>query len=84
AKLKPLNALPSFLNKVTEALNQFAQAIAYASKKIEDASVRSAGQAGTQPAEGEKNTNQATISQLFQRKPTKDANLNRQQSILKL
>ncbi|GJZ76046.1 hypothetical protein Tco_0640511 [Tanacetum coccineum] len=60
AKLKTLDALPSLLNKVTNALNQFAQAIA--SKKTGDTSVPSAGQAGTQPAEGEKNTNQATIS----------------------
>ncbi|GKA57845.1 hypothetical protein Tco_0757033 [Tanacetum coccineum] len=51
----------SLLHKVTNALNQFAQAIA--SKKTEDDSVSSAGQAGTQPAEGKKNTNQATISQ---------------------
>ncbi|GJY30744.1 hypothetical protein Tco_0414239 [Tanacetum coccineum] len=62
AKLKTLDALPSLLNKVTNALNQFAQAIA--SKKTRDTSVPSAGQAGTQPAEGEKNTNQATISHL--------------------
>ncbi|GJX15535.1 hypothetical protein Tco_0216367 [Tanacetum coccineum] len=50
-----------------------------ASKKI-DASVPSAGQAGTQLAKGEKNTNQTTISQLIQRKATKNANLNKQQS----
>ncbi|GJW43679.1 hypothetical protein Tco_0072478 [Tanacetum coccineum] len=61
AKLKTLDALPSLLNKVTNALNQFAQAIA--SKKTKDTSIPSAGQAGTQPAEGEKNTNQTTISQ---------------------
>ncbi|GJW75815.1 hypothetical protein Tco_0135185 [Tanacetum coccineum] len=60
AKLKTLDALPSLLHKVTNALNQFAQAIA--SKKIKDNSVTSAGQVGTQPAKGEKNTNQATIS----------------------
>ncbi|GJU40522.1 hypothetical protein Tco_1193479 [Tanacetum coccineum] len=41
AKLKTLDALPSLLNKVTNALNQFAQAIT--SKKIEDASVPLAG-----------------------------------------
>ncbi|GJR85189.1 pleiotropic drug resistance protein 1-like protein [Tanacetum coccineum] len=55
AKLKTLDALPSLLNKVTNALNQFAQAIT--SKKTGGDSVPSAGQAGTQPAEGEKNTN---------------------------
>ncbi|GJX39369.1 retrovirus-related pol polyprotein from transposon TNT 1-94 [Tanacetum coccineum] len=64
AKLKTVDALPSLLNKVTNALNQFAHAIA--SKKTKDASVPSAGQAGTQPAEGEKNTNQTTISYSFQ------------------
>ncbi|GJZ74908.1 hypothetical protein Tco_0639373 [Tanacetum coccineum] len=62
AKLKTLDALLSLLNKVTEALNLFAQAIASVSKKTEDASVPSADQASTQPAKGEKNTNQATIS----------------------
>nr|GFC48598.1 hypothetical protein [Tanacetum cinerariifolium] len=60
AKLKTLDALPSLFYKVTNALNQFAQAIA--SKKTEDDSVPLAGQAGTQPAGEEKNTNQATIS----------------------
>ncbi|GJT16988.1 hypothetical protein Tco_0875694 [Tanacetum coccineum] len=62
AKLKTLDVLPSLLNKVTEALNQFSHAIALASKKTKDISVPSAGQAGTQPAKGEKNTNLATIS----------------------
>ncbi|GKB29507.1 hypothetical protein Tco_0868908, partial [Tanacetum coccineum] len=81
AKLKTLDALPSFLNKVTEALNHFAQAIASASKKTEDVSVPSAGQAGTQPVEREKNANQTTISQLFQRKTAKDISLNKQLSI---
>ncbi|GJU55301.1 hypothetical protein Tco_1229015 [Tanacetum coccineum] len=80
AKLKTLDALPSLVNKVTDALNQFAQAIASALMKTKDASVFSAGQAGTQPAEGEKNTDQATISQLFQRRATKDVNLTKQQS----
>ncbi|GJU64212.1 hypothetical protein Tco_1246047 [Tanacetum coccineum] len=60
AKLKILDALPSLLHKVTNALNHFAQAIA--SKKTKDNSVPSTGQASTQPAEGEKNTNQASIS----------------------
>ncbi|GKF85854.1 hypothetical protein Tco_0253681, partial [Tanacetum coccineum] len=44
----------------TNALNQFAQAIA--SKKTDDESVPSAGPTGTQPVEEEKNTNQAIIS----------------------
>nr|GEW78629.1 hypothetical protein [Tanacetum cinerariifolium] len=60
AKLKTLNSLPNLLNKVTNALNQFDQAIT--SKKTRDGSVSSAGQPGTQPAEGKKNTIQATIS----------------------
>nr|GFA02483.1 hypothetical protein [Tanacetum cinerariifolium] len=60
AKLKILDALPSLLHKVTNALNQFTQAIV--SKKTKDNSVPLAGQAGTQPAEGEKNTIQATTS----------------------
>ncbi|GJW77645.1 hypothetical protein Tco_0139327 [Tanacetum coccineum] len=60
AKLKTLDALPSLLNKVTNALNRFTQAIA--SKKTEDASVPSVGPVITQLAEGEKNTNQTTIS----------------------
>ncbi|GJX73505.1 hypothetical protein Tco_0312100 [Tanacetum coccineum] len=76
AKLKTLDAPLSLLNKVTNALNQFAQAIT--SKKTRGDSVPLAGQAGTQPAEGEKNTNQATISQLFQRRAEKE-NLNKQQ-----
>ncbi|GJU91216.1 hypothetical protein Tco_1303639 [Tanacetum coccineum] len=80
AKLKTLDALPSLLNKFTKTLNQFAQAIA--SNKTKDTSVPSAGQASTKPVEGEKNTNQATISQLFQRKAIKDAILNKHQSIL--
>ncbi|GKG58395.1 hypothetical protein Tco_0592174, partial [Tanacetum coccineum] len=40
AKLKTLDALPSLLNKVTNALNRFAQAIT--SKKIKGDSVSSA------------------------------------------
>ncbi|GKF74155.1 hypothetical protein Tco_0220487, partial [Tanacetum coccineum] len=45
AKLKTLDALPSLLSNVTNALDHFAQAIAL--KKTEDASVPSAGQDGT-------------------------------------
>ncbi|GJU13163.1 hypothetical protein Tco_1135559 [Tanacetum coccineum] len=60
AKLKTLDALLSLLSKVTNALNQFAQAIT--SKKTGDDSVPSAGQAGTQLVEGENNINQATFS----------------------
>ncbi|GKE14326.1 hypothetical protein Tco_1421903 [Tanacetum coccineum] len=77
SQVAELKTLP-LLNKVTNALNRFAQAIA--SKTTGDISVPSAGQAGTKPTEGEKNTNQATISQLFQRKSVKNANLTKQQS----
>ncbi|GJS18224.1 hypothetical protein Tco_0412696 [Tanacetum coccineum] len=65
AKLKTLDALPGLLLNVTKALNKFAQVLDSASSKAVDQSVPSAGQADTMPAEGEKNTNQATISQLF-------------------
>ncbi|GJV86208.1 hypothetical protein Tco_1530146 [Tanacetum coccineum] len=61
-KLKTLDALPSLLNKVTEALDKFAQVIYSESQMIGDTSVPSAVQAGTQPTKGEKNTNQVTIS----------------------
>ncbi|GKA28941.1 hypothetical protein Tco_0715186 [Tanacetum coccineum] len=82
AKLKTLDALPSLLLNVTKALNKFAQVLDSASSKVRDQSVPSAGQANTMPAEGENNTNQATISQLFQRRAKKNAkkeNLNNQQ-----
>ncbi|GJQ99384.1 hypothetical protein Tco_0522369 [Tanacetum coccineum] len=52
AKTKTLDALSSLLNKVTEAFNKFAQVFASASQNTRDTSVPSAGQAGTQPAEG--------------------------------
>ncbi|GJV25661.1 integrase, catalytic region, zinc finger, CCHC-type containing protein [Tanacetum coccineum] len=73
--------LEGLLLNVIKALNKFAQVLDYASSKSEDQSVPSAGQADTMPAEGEKNTNQATISQLFQRRAEKNAekeNLNSQ------
>ncbi|GJS30911.1 hypothetical protein Tco_0491531 [Tanacetum coccineum] len=53
---------------------------AITSQKTKDGSIPSTGQASTQPAEGETNSNQATISQLFQRKATKNANLTKRQS----
>ncbi|GJS09459.1 hypothetical protein Tco_0366255 [Tanacetum coccineum] len=62
AKIKTLDDFPSLLNKVTEALNKCAQVIESASKKNKDTGVPSAGQAGSHPAEGEKNTQQVTIS----------------------
>ncbi|GKC63050.1 hypothetical protein Tco_1095648 [Tanacetum coccineum] len=80
AKLKTLDALPCLLLNVTKALNKFSQVLDFASSKAGDQSVPSAGQANTRPAEGEKDTNQATISQLFQRRAEKSAekdNLNK-------
>nr|GEU66174.1 hypothetical protein [Tanacetum cinerariifolium] len=62
AKLKSLDALLSLLLKVTKALNKFAQVLDSASSKAGDQIVPSVGLADTMPAEGEKNTNQATIS----------------------
>ncbi|GJY92157.1 hypothetical protein Tco_0507939 [Tanacetum coccineum] len=81
SKLKVLDALQSHLNKVTEALNKFATAIRLASNITSDQSVPLAGQADTHPTEGKKNTQQATITQLFQRRIEKvaaRANLNKQ------
>ncbi|GJW41084.1 hypothetical protein Tco_0066929 [Tanacetum coccineum] len=63
-KLKTLDALPSLLNKVTDTLNKFSHIMENASHKSGDKGVPSAGQCVPSPAEGEKNTNQATISQL--------------------
>ncbi|GJY86045.1 hypothetical protein Tco_0500071, partial [Tanacetum coccineum] len=65
AKLNTLDALPSLLLNVTKALNKFTQVLDSTSSKAGDQSVPSAGQADTMPVEGEKNTNQASISQLF-------------------
>ncbi|GKB41208.1 hypothetical protein Tco_0886150 [Tanacetum coccineum] len=62
AKLKTLDVLLSLLNKVTDTLNRFAHIMENASPKAGDKGVPLAGQAGASPAEGEKNTNQATIS----------------------
>ncbi|GJR20709.1 hypothetical protein Tco_0969236 [Tanacetum coccineum] len=82
AKLKTMDALPGLLLNVTKALNKFAQVFDSASSKAGEQGVPSTGQADTMPAEGEKNTNQATISQLFQRRAEKNAerkNLNKPQ-----
>ncbi|GJY39314.1 hypothetical protein Tco_0425678 [Tanacetum coccineum] len=81
SKLKILDALLSLLNKVTEALDRFVQAIESASLKTNDNSVPLAGQASTHPAKGEKNTQHAIITYLFQRRSEKDAtraNLNKE------
>nr|GEU90181.1 retrotransposon protein, putative, unclassified [Tanacetum cinerariifolium] len=57
ANLKTLDALPSLLNKVTEALTKSAQVIESVSKKTEDSGVPSAGQDGSHPAEGKRTSN---------------------------
>ncbi|GJW71993.1 hypothetical protein Tco_1208256 [Tanacetum coccineum] len=58
---------------VTDTLNRFADTLQNASSRAGTISVPSADKVGTSPAKGEKNTNQPTISQLFQRKMSKDA-----------
>ncbi|GJW36180.1 hypothetical protein Tco_0059100 [Tanacetum coccineum] len=82
AKLKTLDALLSLLLNVKKSLNKFARVLDSASSKAIYQGVPSASQVNTMPAEGEKNTNQTTISQLFQRRAEKNAekeNLNNQQ-----
>ncbi|GKD70078.1 hypothetical protein Tco_1324168, partial [Tanacetum coccineum] len=66
------------LSHAPKALNKFAQVLVSTSSKARDKSVPSAGQADTMPAEREKNTNQATISYLFQRRAGK-VNMNKTQ-----
>ncbi|GJS91786.1 hypothetical protein Tco_0774422 [Tanacetum coccineum] len=81
SKIKTLDAIPILFNKLTEALDRFAQAVQDASQKAGDQGVPSAVQAGTHPAEGEKNTRQVTITHLFKQRTKKDvekANLNKQ------
>nr|GEU46394.1 hypothetical protein [Tanacetum cinerariifolium] len=74
AKLKTLDDLPSLFLNVTRAMDRFAHVLESTSLKARDESVpTSAGQADIMPAKGEKDTNQATISQLFQRRAEKDA-----------
>ncbi|GKE42902.1 hypothetical protein Tco_1470186, partial [Tanacetum coccineum] len=67
---------------LVEFLSLPVQVFDSASSKAGEQGVPSAGQADTMPAEGEKNTNQATISQLFQRRAEKNTerkNLNKPQ-----
>ncbi|GKD92921.1 hypothetical protein Tco_1372758, partial [Tanacetum coccineum] len=70
-KIETLDALPSLLNKVIEALNKFAQVIKSTLKKAGDHCVPSAGQANIKPVEGDKNTQQVTISQDTEEEDTK-------------
>ncbi|GJS09639.1 hypothetical protein Tco_0366435 [Tanacetum coccineum] len=82
AGLKTLDALSILFLMVTHALNKFAKVLDSITSKAGDSSVHSAAQADTLHAEGEKNTNQATISQLFQKRVAKNAkssNLNKPQ-----
>ncbi|GKB48684.1 hypothetical protein Tco_0899437 [Tanacetum coccineum] len=65
AKLKTLDTLPILLVNVTKTLNKFAEVLESTSIKAGDQSVPSTGQADTMSAKGEKDINQATISQLF-------------------
>ncbi|GJW04903.1 hypothetical protein Tco_1563759 [Tanacetum coccineum] len=65
--------LPGDLKEIPTKLEEFTKTVTNsASSKARDQSVPSADQADTMPAEGEKNTNKATISQLFQRKAKKN------------
>ncbi|GKD92753.1 hypothetical protein Tco_1372590 [Tanacetum coccineum] len=77
AQLNTLDAIPSLFVKVTDALNRFVEALENTTIAGIH-SVPSASQASTKPAKGEKNTNQTTISQLFQR-AAKRTNLNKPQ-----
>nr|GEU93553.1 hypothetical protein [Tanacetum cinerariifolium] len=72
AKLKVLDAISTILGKVVVAMDRFAHDISLESQKAGDTSVLLACQAGPHPAEGEKNTNQSTITQLFQIRHVKD------------
>ncbi|GKC42087.1 hypothetical protein Tco_1059809 [Tanacetum coccineum] len=71
--------MPS-VTKGTQALNMFAKVLHSATSKAGDQHVPLAGQASTMPTKGEKNTNQASIFQLFQKRAEKNAertNLNK-------
>ncbi|GJR09560.1 hypothetical protein Tco_0792212 [Tanacetum coccineum] len=63
--LGELKEIPTKLDNFTKTV------LVSASSKARDKSIPSAGQADIMPAEGEKNTNQAIISQLFQRRAEK-------------
>nr|GEY00443.1 hypothetical protein [Tanacetum cinerariifolium] len=83
AKLKTLDALPSLSLNVIKALNKFTEVLESTSTKARYQSIPSKGQADIMTAEGEKDTNQATISHLFQRRAdkiveAKKENLNQQ------
>ncbi|GJZ85456.1 hypothetical protein Tco_0650795 [Tanacetum coccineum] len=76
-----VTSLTSQVTKIEDSVGT-ASRISLSTKSVGDQRVPSAGQASTMPAEGEKNTNQATIFQLFQRRTKKNAertNLNKPQ-----
>ncbi|GJR31268.1 hypothetical protein Tco_1107500 [Tanacetum coccineum] len=60
-----LTSQVNFQKNVFPFQQSFPEVLKSTSTKAEDQSVPSAGQADTMPAEGEKDTNQETISQLF-------------------
>nr|GEU64764.1 hypothetical protein [Tanacetum cinerariifolium] len=64
-KSSSLSSLPTELKDLPSKFNDLTKK-AITSKKTRDDGVPSAGQAGTQPAKGEKNTNHAIISHSFQ------------------
>ncbi|GJZ05067.1 uncharacterized mitochondrial protein-like protein [Tanacetum coccineum] len=76
---KTVTSLTSQVNKLKtlqwelpkEFLSLPTQVLVSPSSKARDKSVPSVGQADVMPTKGEKNTNQATISQLFQRRAKK-------------
>ncbi|GKA27529.1 hypothetical protein Tco_0713697 [Tanacetum coccineum] len=76
-----LKEIPTKLKAFTKTVTSLtSQVLNSTSSKTGDHSVPLAGQADTRPTEGEKDTNQATISQLFQRRANKNTekdNLNK-------
>ncbi|GJT41825.1 hypothetical protein Tco_0941690 [Tanacetum coccineum] len=78
----PKSSSPKSLAKCHKSFEQAVLGFRFCLIKSWRSKCSSASQADTMPAEGEKNTNQATISHLFQRRAKKNAekeNLNNQQ-----
>ncbi|GJR40929.1 hypothetical protein Tco_1216613 [Tanacetum coccineum] len=65
AKIKTLDALPSLLNRVTKALNKFAQVIESASTKVGDKGVPLAGPTNTKPVDGRRILNKQQYLNYF-------------------
>ncbi|GJZ28520.1 hypothetical protein Tco_0573167 [Tanacetum coccineum] len=70
AELKPLKYLAT---NVTKAMNNYCSGFRFCLTKVRDKSVSFSKPSYTKPAEKEKNTNQATSPQLFQRQAKKNA-----------